>query len=202
VETICVAFAFVIAITVGFELLVEGINHYNAEWASEIHANVLKEVVTKLYRELSILGFISFTLMMCLQSNVLSGHLEEVHAFEFAHVTMFFIALVFILQTVSFTWATQTIKSQIYSYASHDPGQIARLKKKWSLNSVKSLFTFSQTFHEISFYIMKSSFIVVSNPCPTPHTLLSTCIHRALFAWYRSTTSLPSSTSVSTSARG
>jgi hypothetical protein len=169
VVTISLAFVAVIGITMGFEAVAEGITHYTNEWASEIHAKVVTDVVTKLYRELTILGFISFTLMMVLQSQVLGAASNEVHAFEFAHVTTFFIALLFILQTVIFIWTTHSIKARIFSFAptatdrreyrAQKQQKLGRLQRYFERFQHTTFFTHSRAFDEMCHYILRASFL-------------------------------------------
>jgi CRP-like cAMP-binding protein len=168
--TISLAFVAVIGLTMGFEAVAESITHYTNEWASEIHAKVVNDVVTKLYRELTILGFISFTLMMLLQSQVLGAASNEVHAFEFAHVATFFIALLFIMQTVIFIYTTHSIKSRIFSFAPQATSAkeyeamkgcvLARLQRMFERFQNGMLFTQSRAFDEMCHYILRSSFLV------------------------------------------
>lgn len=83
-----------IAFTILFEVIVEHIEHQVS------HRKDLKKAVEKIFRELSILGVISFSLFMIEQLSSDAVPLEWLLSFEFAHIMLFFMALVYVGQCV------------------------------------------------------------------------------------------------------
>jgi hypothetical protein len=66
-------------------------------------------ILGKIYKELMILGFISFILFVCIQLCVLE-HGENLVAFEYAHIIIFFVALVLVVQAVRFNLYAVKVK--------------------------------------------------------------------------------------------
>jgi hypothetical protein len=62
-------------------------------------------------------GFISFTVMVLLESHVLSHGSEWVVGFEFAHITVFVIALVYVLQALLLCGTATKVKEWVYKVA-------------------------------------------------------------------------------------
>eukprot|EP00736_Rhodelphis_marinus_P006876 Rmarinus@m.5077 len=91
-----------IAFTMGIEWFLETI-----EELLEHHPHYM-EMVQKVYRELMILGFISFMLKVVESFLVLTE--EESQAFEFSHNLLFFVALFFVLYSVYYMEGMRRIK--------------------------------------------------------------------------------------------
>jgi hypothetical protein len=106
----------VIAVTVLFEMVHHKVHHYVCTEAGDLNSKLFQELLHKLNSELMILGewtsstlrhrgrktnrrniavgpsgFISFTVMMLLESHVLTHGSPWVVGFEFAHIAIFFI---------------------------------------------------------------------------------------------------------------
>ncbi|GMH69912.1 hypothetical protein TrST_g14124 [Triparma strigata] len=71
-----------------------------------------KEMVDKIYRELTILGLISFGTFLFLQSKTAVDH-DILIAFEFSHIVIFFAALNFVLSAVGMMYLNSRIKREI-----------------------------------------------------------------------------------------
>jgi hypothetical protein len=82
------SFGLVILVTLVFEHILHLVQTYVEEKASDLNANLFHQLLEKLKGELMILGFISFTVMMLLESHVLSHGSHWVVGFEFAHLSM------------------------------------------------------------------------------------------------------------------
>ena len=82
-------FGCLVVITLGWEYTTEKL-----EEALEEHG-AYKELLEKVYRELTLLGLISFGLFIKKDTTHMSPHL--LHAFEFAHYLIFFMAMFFVL---------------------------------------------------------------------------------------------------------
>lgn len=54
----------------------------------------------KLYKELMIMGFVSFGSFMAFNAVTVLQHNEQYYAFEFAHITIFFLALFLVIRAL------------------------------------------------------------------------------------------------------
>ena len=68
-----------------------------------------KEMVDKIYRELTILGLISFGVFLTLQSGS-ERNTDYLLAFEFSHIVIFFAALCFVASAVFMMFMNKRIK--------------------------------------------------------------------------------------------
>jgi hypothetical protein len=68
--------------------------------ASDISRTVYQQMMQKLYKELMVLGFISFILSMLLQTESLTNY-NQIMSFEYAHFVVFFMALCLILHAIA-----------------------------------------------------------------------------------------------------
>jgi hypothetical protein len=98
VATICGV--IVLAMTIVFENALHGLEHAINERASDISVTVYQQMIQKLYKELMVLGFISFILSLLLQTETVTDH-EQIMSFEYAHFVLFFMALCLILHAVA-----------------------------------------------------------------------------------------------------
>ena len=71
-----------------------------------------KEMVDKIYKELTILGFLSFGVFMFVQSKVEVDQ-DIFVAFEFSHIVIFFAALFFIVEAFLLMLLNQKLKQKI-----------------------------------------------------------------------------------------
>jgi hypothetical protein len=170
---ISVAFIVVIGITILLEYATHSLGHWIQEEASEQDSHLFAQVVSKLYRELTILGFIGFTVMMLIQSQFFEDHdlIDELHAFEFAHIIIFFIALTFIVQAFVFMMIIARMKHKILCYpglltpstnamqAESHTQKMKELERKFHKEKHGTFFSFSQTYHEVVYHIMRSEFM-------------------------------------------
>ena len=79
-----VMMTFLILFTIIFEYLTHKLNHITQE-----HHHAFVELVAKIYKEIMILGFISFTLTMCLQLEQTESGTTYVAATRGAYCLMF-----------------------------------------------------------------------------------------------------------------
>eukprot|EP00613_Pedinella_sp_CCMP2098_P052925 CAMPEP_0171886214 /NCGR_PEP_ID=MMETSP0992-20121227/41767_1 /TAXON_ID=483369 /ORGANISM="non described non described, Strain CCMP2098" /LENGTH=176 /DNA_ID=CAMNT_0012512829 /DNA_START=162 /DNA_END=688 /DNA_ORIENTATION=- len=100
-----VVYSFMIVITIAAEVVLEHLE----EKISEVYHKVLQ----KLYKELMLLGLISFGLFIArISINDLDA--DHTHSFEYAHFVMLFVG---VLQCVQTTWAcycNREIKKQVW----------------------------------------------------------------------------------------
>jgi hypothetical protein len=83
-----------ILFTMLFEKLIKRLD------VSLAHDRTSMHMLTKVYKELMILGFISFMLLVIIDFITIPE--EQLHMFEFAHVWIFLIALLFVAHAVVF----------------------------------------------------------------------------------------------------
>ena len=88
----CISLICIIVFTVLFEL-------FTLHLDKKMKGSIYKEMVDKVYRELTILGVISFLLFITLQSGAEIDH-DTLIAFEFSHIVIFFSALFFIVGSI------------------------------------------------------------------------------------------------------
>ncbi|GMH74551.1 hypothetical protein TrRE_jg13455 [Triparma retinervis] len=105
VDYTTVCFIGIIFFTIMFELLDERM--YEA-----LEGSVYLEMMQKVYKELTILGFISFGVFMAINTNAVA-HGKALLAFEFAHIVVFFSAMFFILQSILMMLLSKSIKKRI-----------------------------------------------------------------------------------------
>jgi len=67
------------------------------------------EMLAKVYKEMMIMGFISFGIFMAVQAGGV-GHGETLVSFEFAHIVIFFAALIFVLTALVFIFFSSRLK--------------------------------------------------------------------------------------------
>jgi hypothetical protein len=170
---ISLAFIVVIGITILLEYATHSLGHWIKEEASEQDSHLFSQVVAKLYRELTILGFIGFTVMMLIQSQFFEDHdlLDELHAFEFAHIIIFFIAIMFIVQAFVFMMIIHRMKHRILCYpgmltpssnatqAESHTLKMKALERKFRAEKDGTFFKFSATYHELVYHIVRSVFM-------------------------------------------
>jgi len=84
----------VIAFTIAFEALT-----HIAE--RKLHGTPYMEMLSKVYKEMMIMGFISFGVFMAVQAGGVTAS-DTLIAFEFAHILVFFSALLFVLSALGF----------------------------------------------------------------------------------------------------
>ena len=80
--TLCLL--LVVVITIAFESLLHHFEHWIQHAASDITSEVYMQMLQKLYKELMILGFISFVLTMLLQTKTITD-ITQIVSFEYAH---------------------------------------------------------------------------------------------------------------------
>jgi hypothetical protein len=106
------AFAFTIAIIISFDLLLKSLEY------SLKGTPYLKIIEQKVYKELMVLGCISFTLNIIAVYGAMSERESWVTAFNFAHISIFFSALWFVVQSVIIMLWTGKQMHKIYDRSS------------------------------------------------------------------------------------
>lgn len=106
---------------------------------------VYAEMVDKIYKELTILGVISFMVFIFLQSGAVETYSIEtsiVTAFEFSHVVIFFAAVVFVIESFFMMVVNDKLKQQIDAAAATSSAAILEYyeKNKASINRATSVF--------------------------------------------------------------
>lgn len=90
--TTLVVFCSLVFSLIGFEHFLEKVEHH-AEEAK------FSELVKKLYKELMIMGFIGFLVFILFNALTLDGD-ENFLAFEFAHITIFFMSIILVFRAI------------------------------------------------------------------------------------------------------
>jgi hypothetical protein len=87
-------FSCLVLVTLTWEYLTERLQHVLEEHGA------YKELLEKVYRELTLLGLLSFGLFI--KTDTSAAHMDPrlLHAFEFAHYLIFFMAMIFVLFTL------------------------------------------------------------------------------------------------------
>ncbi|GMH78978.1 hypothetical protein TL16_g07995 [Triparma laevis f. inornata] len=98
-------FMGIIAFTIMFEL-------FDEHLYAKLDGSIYLEMMQKVYKELTILGFISFGVFMAINTNSV-GHGAALVAFEFAHIVVFFSAMFFILQSIMMMFLSKRLKMKI-----------------------------------------------------------------------------------------
>ena len=104
VEYTTICFIGLICFTIMFELLDEHMNEV-------LEGSIYFEMMQKIYKELTILGFISFGVFMAINTNSVE-HGKALLAFEFAHIVIFFSAMFFILQSIAMMFLSKSLKKR------------------------------------------------------------------------------------------
>ena len=144
------SFIVIIAFSVGLELFLENLEHH----CSEVYAKVLQ----KLYKELMLLGLISFALFI-IQFSFADLDIELIHSFEFAHFVMFFVGCFLILQTTWSCVCNHEIKKRVWIGCSRDYER--ELKPGYEKCRHRLYFPFSTTFHYIQMQLFRFLFLDV-----------------------------------------
>jgi hypothetical protein len=145
--------AMVILVTICFEKVTHWIEQYCEHSASDLNSTLFTELLHKLQRELMILGFISFSVMMLLESHVLSHSSGWVVGFEFAHLSIFFIALAYIVQASVLASVTSRMKQWVYKARGLNVFEL--IEATWE----HKYFGFDQHFLFLEFHIARLLFI-------------------------------------------
>lgn len=86
-------------------------------------------MVEKIYRELTVLGLISFGTFLLLQSK-LEIDQEILIAFEFSHIVIFFAAINFVLSAVGMMYLNAKIKREIDYAAAIDTTELVERSRR------------------------------------------------------------------------
>ena len=105
VQAASISLIAIVAFTVIFELGTHKLDHH-------LEGSPYKEMVDKIYKELTILGFISFGVFMFIQSEAEVDQ-DIFLAFEFSHIVIFFAALFFIIEAFFLMALNQKLKTNI-----------------------------------------------------------------------------------------
>jgi hypothetical protein len=97
-----------IVFTILFEVAIEKLEHYLS--SNEVYMECLRKV----FAELTIMGFISFILLLIHEFVHIPFH--EHLVFEFAHIWIFFVALVFIFQSIIFMGSLSSSEKKFKVY--------------------------------------------------------------------------------------
>ena len=93
-----------IIITIAFEKVTHKIKHALKPYPH------YSEMLAHVFTELTILGFISFTITIFIQAGALPEGGEWMEAFEYAHVAIFFVAMIYTIQAAVIAGMTIPIK--------------------------------------------------------------------------------------------
>lgn len=123
-----------------------------------------EDLVRRLYKEMMMMGYLSFGVFLAFNAAGLK-HDQQYLAFEFSHITTFFIAIFFVVRACLFVKYTRTSKQY---FQSADTESIASLVKRykdlhsnsWTLEAlIYNLFpNFSSLRRCIEFHILKDFF--------------------------------------------
>ena len=144
------SFILIVAFSVTVELLLEHIE----EHSSDVYIHVLQ----KLYKELMLLGLISFGLFI-IQFSFEDLDIDVLHSFEFAHFVMFFVGVLLILQTSWSCFCNHQIKKRVWIGCSRDYQK--ELKPHYESLRAKYYFPFTTTFHYIQMQLFRILFLDV-----------------------------------------
>ena len=98
-------FMGIIGFTIMFEL-------FDEHLFERLEGSVYLDMMQKVYKELTILGFISFGVFMAINTNSVE-HGKVLLAFEFAHIVVFFSAMFFICQSILMMFLSKNLKINI-----------------------------------------------------------------------------------------
>jgi len=99
------SFIGIIFFTICFELLDHRLMH-------ALENTIYLAMLQKIYKELTILGFISFGVFMTINTAD-NLHVPTLLAFEFAHIVIFFSAMFFIFQSIMMMLLSRAMKQRI-----------------------------------------------------------------------------------------
>jgi hypothetical protein len=113
---------YTVLMIIGFTLFWEKIVHYMRHKTHPYHH--LYQMLEKILAELTILGFLSFTLTMLIQSGVLPEN-QILVSFEFSHVLIFFVACLLVIQGLNLAITSSAIKRNWAAAKNVDPTLLA-----------------------------------------------------------------------------
>jgi hypothetical protein len=123
-----------------------------------------EDLLRRLYKEMMMMGYLSFGVFLAFNAAGLK-HDQEYLAFEFSHITTFFIAIFFVIRACLFVQYTRTAK-KYFKLADHET--IASLMQRyqdldanpWSLETIlyKYFKSLSSLRRRIEFHLMKAYF--------------------------------------------
>lgn len=111
-----------IVFTILFEMGIHQLTHYLS--SDEVYSEALEKV----FKELTIMGFISFIMLLLSEFLEIPEHVELL--FEFAHIWIFFVALVFIVHAVIFmaSLSASQKKYKAFEAVEHTPESLANCR--------------------------------------------------------------------------
>ena len=110
---LAVSLTILVALTVTFELAIHNFRHYVESW--HVGKEGVLRVIDTVNAELTVLGFIS--VIVLITANSLAGHpvmalyLPE---FEVAHLWLFFVGMVYVVEAFVFLWCVGLVLSYYY----------------------------------------------------------------------------------------
>jgi hypothetical protein len=114
-----------------------------------------KEMLEKIVAELTILGFLSFTLTILVQSGVLP-HNEILLSFEFSHVLIFFVACLLVIQGLNLAVTSSKIKKNWARAKNMAKDDIAAAFEK---NMGNSFFILSPAYEHLRWWLLRKLFL-------------------------------------------
>jgi hypothetical protein len=149
VSSIAYTMVGLIVFTIVFEKIVHTMKHKASPYSH------YKEMLEKILAELTILGFLSFTLTILIQSGVLP-HNEILLSFEFSHILIFFVACLLVIQGVNLAITSTSIKKKWASAKAMDRAQIAaNYEKKMG----GCLFFLSDDYENAQWWLLRKLFM-------------------------------------------
>lgn len=128
------------------------------------HAAKFGDLVDKVYKEMMIMGFIGFILFLTFNSLSLK-HDENYMAFEFAHITIFFMAIVAVFRACFVIYVSNKAIDGFWRAQNQDCKVLLRRYKETKLNwmSLESILFYyfpilSNLFRDIEYKLMEDYF--------------------------------------------
>ena len=107
-----------VIVTIGFEKASEALEHAAG------HGNIKRELLDKMFKELTILGFVAFSATMLIQAEMLPLTHGQHLCFEFAHVLMFATAIFYAKEIFLVSGMLHSIKLKFEEFDSAPPAAV------------------------------------------------------------------------------
>ena len=144
------SFVVIVAFTILAELCLDHLE--------EVVSSVYHKVLQKMYKELMLLGLISFGLFIASSS---LKELDEylLHSFEFAHLVLFFVGCLLVAQTVWTVFCNREIKKRVWVACNADWQTV--LEPRYERTRHASWYRFSSNFAAIQLQLFRHCFLEV-----------------------------------------
>lgn len=143
-----------VAFTIMFEYAMHSLEH-------RVAGTPFLGMLNKVYKELMIMGLISFGVSIAIQANILNNSSISFYAFELAHIMIFFTAMFFVLQATMLMFLSTRLKVQ-YDKATKDStemiqAQVSLERKSFTYRNV--WLPYNTLRKRMEFKIMSSFFV-------------------------------------------